>query len=68
MDQEILRELGYNTDWDGTCGTCSSRVVWHPKYGDITKMKRIFCGAIDEPYNKCMIARNSRPKWCPRKR
>ena len=66
MDQEILRKLGYNTNWDGTCGTCGNRIVWHPKYGsDILVMKRTYCGAI-YGYSNNLIAKNSKPKWCPR--
>ena len=70
--KETLRKMAYNSDWDGTCGTCGNSCAYHPKYGNMRNMKRTYCGSIVKAYypstfNKILMMKNSTPKWCPRK-
>lgn len=64
--KETLRKMAYNSDWDGTCGTCGSGCVYHPKYGNMRNMKRTYC-YYPSAFNKILMMKNSKPKWCPRK-
>ena len=71
LDKDTLRKLNYNSNWDGTCGTCGNSVRWCPKYGNMENMRRTYCGAIingfsKSPYTKNLVFKNSQPKWCPR--
>lgn len=71
FDKDFLREFGYNSNWDGTCGTCGNCIRWCPKYGNMENMRRTYCGNLlyfksNSPYAKNLVMKNSRPKWCPR--
>lgn len=67
LNQDILRKMAYNLDWDGTCGTCGNSCKWHPKYGSMRNMKKTYCLALDNKYfTNNLIAKNSQPSWCPR--
>lgn len=67
-DKEVLRKLWYNSDWDGTCGTCGASARWCRRYGNMDGMRRTYCCdlSIENPYNNNLIDKKSRPKWCPR--
>ena len=43
------------------CKDCPKRVVFSPKYGDMTKIKRFAICSL----NGAKLHLNSQPKWCP---
>lgn len=68
LDKEILRKLYWNTNWDGTCGTCGNSARWCPKYGNMDNMRKTYCRSIlvNPPYSENLVNKKSKPKWCPR--
>lgn len=71
VDLDVLRILAYNSNWDGTCGTCGNSCAWSPRYGNMRNMKKTVCVAMKCPeafYSKNLMMKNSKPKWCPRRK